>query len=388
MHYPKKKICCRKGEHTEMNLTISKNHDQEIIDLIKSENVPVIIYGNGEVAMHATLELKTYGIHVSDYAIDKKYLTEKNQDNNPLSPDKIDEKYERYVLIMGFLFGYVRNLSELAGVKQFKNACYVDFISYIPGGDIVERPDLGFYKENESLFDDLYSNLADDFSKKSLLAYMNARINRDDNYLIPCVVLPQYVPQMQGKVESFLKITYEESFLDCGAYTGDTIRDFVQAVGGRYKRIIGCESDLHNGEILEEYIKKENLKNTEIVHKAVYDKKTELCFTQTGSIFSRITDNTAKTECHMQADMIDNIVGETPISFIAMDIEGAEMKALEGARDTILKNKPNMAISAYHKSMDQVDIYRYLKDLVPEYKFYFRIHKPLLADAVLYAVAR
>ena len=112
-----------------MNLTISKNHDQEIIDLIKSENVPVIIYGNGEVAMHATLELKTYGIHVSDYAIDKKYLTEKNQDNNPLSPDKIDEKYERYVLIMGFLFGYVRNLSELAGVKQFKNACYVDFIS-------------------------------------------------------------------------------------------------------------------------------------------------------------------------------------------------------------------------------------------------------------------
>ena len=41
MHYLKKKICCRKGEHTEMNLTISKNHDQEIIDLIKSADCKI-----------------------------------------------------------------------------------------------------------------------------------------------------------------------------------------------------------------------------------------------------------------------------------------------------------------------------------------------------------
>ena len=47
MHYPKKKICCRKGEHTEMNLTISKNHDQEIIDLIRKYNYDCVL-GNHE----------------------------------------------------------------------------------------------------------------------------------------------------------------------------------------------------------------------------------------------------------------------------------------------------------------------------------------------------
>lgn len=59
------------------------------------------------------------------------------------------------------------------------------------------------------------------------------------------------------------------------------------------------------------------------------------------------------------------------VSLIKMDIEGYELKALRGARETIQKYKPVLIISAYHRREDILEIPYYLKDLVPEYKFRF-----------------
>jgi len=53
----------------------------------------------------------------------------------------------------------------------------------------------------------------------------------------------------------------------------------------------------------------------------------------------------------IKVDTIDNIVrrlGITKVHVIKMDIEGAEIEALEGARVTIIKDKPVLLIEAYH----------------------------------------
>ncbi len=69
-----------------------------------------------------------------------------------------------------------------------------------------------------------------------------------------------------------------------------------------------------------------------------------------------------------------------------MDLEGSELVALEGAINTIIKNKPKLAISIYHKPSDLINIYQHIKHLNLGYKFYFRIHTPVGSDAVLYAI--
>ena len=62
---------------------------------------------------------------------------------------------------------------------------------------------------------------------------------------------------------------------------------------------------------------------------------------------------------------------------IVMDVEGNELRALQGARTTILTYKPLLAVAAYHKKDDLPLLVQYLKQLVPDYRFYFRVHKPM-----------
>lgn len=60
------------------------------------------------------------------------------------------------------------------------------------------------------------------------------------------------------------------------------------------------------------------------------------------------------------------------VDFIKMDIEGSELDALKGARKTISKYKPQLAICMYHKLEDMWEIPIYIKELRSDYEFAFR----------------
>ncbi len=55
-----------------------------------------------------------------------------------------------------------------------------------------------------------------------------------------------------------------------------------------------------------------------------------------------------------------------------MDIEGAEIAALEGAINTIKYFKPRLALCLYHKWDDVITIPKFLATLNIEYKYYFK----------------
>ena len=74
------------------------------------------------------------------------------------------------------------------------------------------------------------------------------------------------------------------------------------------------------------------------------------------------------------------------MTFIKMDIEGAELEALKGSREIIQRYRPRLAISAYHKKEDLVELPLYIKELVPEYKLYIRHYSNAGVETVLYAV--
>ena len=74
------------------------------------------------------------------------------------------------------------------------------------------------------------------------------------------------------------------------------------------------------------------------------------------------------------------------VTYIKMDVEGAELDALHGAKETILRNHPKLAICFYHYQRDFVEIQKWIHSLVPEYKLYIRHHSFSVNETVLYAI--
>ena len=115
----------------------------------------------------------------------------------------------------------------------------------------------------------------------------------------------------------------------------------------------------------------------------LWNCNTTLHFSEGITGDSRISDT--ETEVSIDAVTFDDCVDDK-VTFIKMDIEGAELEALHGCKETIKKYKPKLAICIYHKQSDLIDIPLYIKELVPEYKLYIRHYCNCGAETILYAV--
>ena len=74
------------------------------------------------------------------------------------------------------------------------------------------------------------------------------------------------------------------------------------------------------------------------------------------------------------------------IDLIKMDIEGSELYALQGAINSITKDRPQLAISIYHSTKDFIEIPNYLNSKLKNYNFYLGHYMPSGCDTVLYAI--
>lgn len=180
-----------------------------------------------------------------------------------------------------------------------------------------------------------------------------------------------------------------QHFVDCGAYEGDTFEQYLSFIGDKFENAYLFEMDEHSVKVLEDKVKiyGENIgKRTFIYNVGVYDKEEVLSISDT--VHSGMAMVDVRGTQKMQVDTLDHCIGEETVSFIKMDIEGAEMAALRGAHNLIQKNKPNLAICIYHKVEDLWEIPEYIKALVPEYRIYIRHCSHYDQDIILYATTK
>jgi len=232
-------------------------------------------------------------------------------------------------------------------------------------------------KDFEQLINDT-SEILDDEESKSILS---ARINFIKTSNGNCfdnidTTKPEYF------LNNFYEFTDKEVYVDLGAYNGDTILKFVNIVKSEYKKIIAFEPDKKNYKALESNIKKNNLKNIDIYNLGSWNKKANIGFDCGYFASSHVNKN---LDNKIQVDALDNLFLDTPITFIKMDIEGAEKESLFGTKKIIQKYKPKLAICVYHKWEDIYEIPRILKSFVPNYKIYLRHHSNNLNETICYA---
>lgn len=182
-----------------------------------------------------------------------------------------------------------------------------------------------------------------------------------------------------------------ESFVDAGVYDLTSSMNFISWCHGNYDKIFAFEPDRIN---YDNCMKKAgNFKNVNIIMKGVFDRKEELKFYAIGGGTSQIeaeetgyavNGNTLSNDKIDVIDMDTELNGEK-VTFIKMDIEGSEAKALLGAKNIIMSQKPKLAICVYHKLEDIMELPSLLLDMNSDYKIAFRQYHISGNETVMYA---
>lgn len=175
-----------------------------------------------------------------------------------------------------------------------------------------------------------------------------------------------------------------EVFVDAGCFDGMTTKQFFAWCKG--KAYSYCfEPDSKNVDSIKRNLK--NQHNYEIVTSALWSGNRTLAIEAKGNFATSVSE--IAHDCHSQtieAVSLDDFLDGREVTFIKMDIEGAEAEALLGARKTIAEQKPRLAISIYHKTEDIWKIPDTILKCCPDYQFYLRHYSFSDYDTVLYAI--
>jgi len=220
---------------------------------------------------------------------------------------------------------------------------------------------------------------ADDLSRREYLNHVRWRALGDQGALNPPVNEESYF------LDSLYHIDDGEVFVDCGAYTGDTAEQVIRR-NAAFSRIIAIEADPKNFAALKQWISTLEApvaSRIQALNVAVGAKRDKLHFQASGSEGSRIApDGDVIVDCVP----LDDLQTDGVPTFIKMDIEGAELEALEGARQIIQAHRPILSICVYHKQDDLWRIPLFIHSVAEDYSLYLRPHDVDGWQLVCYAV--
>ncbi len=185
-------------------------------------------------------------------------------------------------------------------------------------------------------------------------------------------------------LKELLPCKEREIFVDAGCFDGATTRRFFEWCSGKgYSYCL--EPDAKNISLIEKAL--DGYGNYEMVGRAVWSKAATLSMNAKGNFSTSVMVSDAQDDLQkVEAVALDDILKGKEVTFIKMDIEGAEMEALRGAEKTITRQKPRLAISVYHKMEDIWIIPQTILQYNPNYRFYLRHYSFSDYDTVLYAI--
>jgi FkbM family methyltransferase len=240
---------------------------------------------------------------------------------------------------------------------------------------------------HEGILEDLFANvehyrdlgamLADNRSREVLSAVIAYRLCCDPEVLDSVVEWDLYGPS------NLLEYGKNEVYVDAGAFDGDSIRLFIDRVSGDFSRVIGFEPDPVTFKKLEHNFSSEP--RVTPINAGLFSKKGELRFDDAGTRGSILVSSGGIV---VPVVSLDDVLSGERVSYIKMNIEGAEIDALQGASQSIKKWGPKLAISAYHHPDHLWKISRAITGISPDYQLYLRQHDGGIIETVMFAVLK
>ncbi len=154
--------------------------------------------------------------------------------------------------------------------------------------------------------------------------------------------------------------------IDVGGHLG-TFALF--ALGRGAERVVVIEPEPGNLDCLKRTFEREIRRGSvALVEAAAWREAGELRF-QGNDLLGRIDDQGAVTVRAVTIDQTVTALALDRVDFIKMDIEGAEVDALLGSRETLAKHGPRMALSIYHRPEHLREIRELVLAARPRYRW-------------------
>lgn len=348
-----------------------------IWDALALEKRPIILYGTGNGADKIIAACDLYGIKISGVFASDGFVRDRTFHGMKVySYSRAIHEYGDDIVI---LLAFGSNRPEVVKFIYELNSRHTLIIPEVPlyGGSVFDKR---HFDETYEEYQKVLALLHDEESTDLFYDAVNFRMTGNLKYLERC-------EDFSVSLENLLKNLNIRVAVDGGAYKGDTLNHMINSLSD-IEKVYAVEPDPKTFLKLAEY--SSSISDCTVIpaNFALSDKIENVTYVSSASRGSAIEGkNKRSKEVCVSCTTIDELVGEERVDLIKLDVEGAEIKALNGAVNTILKNSPALIVSLYHRTDDLKDIISYVHDLCPNHSFYLR--RPFcipMWDLNLYAV--
>lgn len=183
----------------------------------------------------------------------------------------------------------------------------------------------------------------------------------------------------QQYFEPFVKFAPGEVFVDGGGFDGYTTEEFIARCPD-YKSVHFFEPT--DNTLNTAKIKLAGHRDIDYHQLGLFDSKQTLSFDASSGSACKISENGS---VKIDVDSLDNCVTES-VSFIKLDLEGAEPKALEGMKWHIQEDHPKLAVAVYHDPAHFWQVPELVLGVRNDYKVYLRHYTEGWTETVMFFI--
>lgn len=336
----------------------------DIWTYLKTSQKPIVLYGTGDGADKIYNRLLKEDIKISGvFASDGFKKGKTAYGFTVTSYTELKQKFCEMIILVCFgthLENVIENIIKL----EEENELYLPDVPVCDG----EIFDLSFARKHKQELETVYDMLCDEQSKRVFENTVYFKLTGKSHFL-------REVETDRQEVFKLLSLS-KESFLDLGAFNGDTVEEFIKYCPD-YKSITALEPDTRNFKKL--ILNTRDIRDITLINKAISCKSGVINISKNKGRGNKSDGKTVE----ISTTTISEISKVNTPSFIKMDVEGAELSAILGGEEVFVK-KTKLHIAAYHKSEDIFSLPIKIKQLCPDYKIYMRKHKALPAWDINY----
>ena len=348
-------------------MDIAKNQ-QDLWEYLAGERRPIVLYGTGDGADKIIAVLEKYGLKdlmAAVFASDGFVRDRMFHGFKVMSYDECCKALasENFIVLVCFGSSRPEVLSRVFEIASERELYVPDVPVY---GNILFNRD--FYEANAGSMEEVLEHMADEASRRCFTDYVNYKLTGNIGYLSDCESDPDDEFELLKGISS-------GCYIDLGAYYGDTLTRYLYRFPC-LKKTVAVEPELHSYKKLEKCaddLMKSGFDITCINALAGGRTGTEKVSTARGRGTRALSNSNVELKNTRDIDVITvDSLGQDNVSFIKFDVEGSESAAIEGAAETIKRDRPFMKIACYHRSEDVFAIVKKVLDIRPDYKVYMR----------------